>query len=202
MIFVALLLCSWSLNRSDWLMLAAIATVFAAYFPYYYSGGPDFGARYWYLMIVPLVALTVRGIHWADRAGAGPRASLVVIALCGLSVINYFPWRAIDKYYHYLDMRPDVRQFAKQHRFDGALVLIRGAMFPDYESAAIENPLDLSRRDATIYAWDRNDKARGATLRTYSDRPVWIVEGPTITRSGYRIVEGPIPAAALMERTP
>ena len=33
------------------------------FFFYWYSGGPDFGARYWYLILVPLVVLSVRGLQ-------------------------------------------------------------------------------------------------------------------------------------------
>jgi hypothetical protein len=197
LVFIALLLCTRAIGRSDWLMLSMIALVFTAYFFYYFSGGPDFGARYWMLMIVPLVALTARGLLWLADSPAGARVTVAALALSACAVVNYLPWRAVDKYYHYRGMQPGVRTLAKSHQFDGAIVLVRGRQFPDYASAAIENPIDLTSR-APIYAWDRDAAARAATLRAYQDRPVWILEGPSVTKSGFRVVEGPLPAAVVM----
>jgi hypothetical protein len=195
LIFVALFVCSRSLGRADALMMATMAAVFTAYALYWFSGGPDFGARYWFVMIVPFVALTARGIEWLARTPAGPRAGVAVLVLSALAVVNYFPWRAIDKYYHYLGMRPDIRELAREHRFDGALVLIRGPRGPDYASAAVENPVDLTSR-STIYVRDLNPETRAAVLRAFPNRPIWIVEGPTVTKSRYRVVKGPIPPTA------
>jgi hypothetical protein len=195
LLFAALFVCSRSMGRSDTLMVATMAAVFTAYAFYWFSGGPDFGARYWFVMIVPFVALTAQGIEWLARTPAGPRAHVAVLVLSTLAVANYFPWRAIDKYYHYLGMRPDIRELASQHRFDGALVLIRGPRGPDYASAAIENPVDLTSQ-STIYVRDLNPETRAAVLRAFPNRAVWIVEGPTVTKSRYRVVEGPIPPTA------
>ena len=121
--------------------------------------------------------------------------AVAVLVLSALALVNYFPWRAIDKYYRYLGMRPGVRELARQHSFDGALVLIRGARRPDYASAIVENPVDLTS-GAAIYVWDRDPATRDAVLRAFPNRPVWIVEGPSVTKSRYRVVEGPLPAAA------
>ena len=199
LIFIAMFLCSRATSHSDRLMMAVMAVVFAAHFFYYFSGGPDFGARYWFLMAVPLIALTVRGIEWLAQA-AGPRVFVAVLVLSAMAVVDYFPWRAIDKYYRYLDMRPDIRELASTHAFDGGLVLIRGRRGPDYGSAAVENPVDLTS-PAPIYAWDRSAEVRAALLRAFPNRPVWIVEGPTITKAGYRVVQGPLPAAAVTAQT-
>ena len=84
---------------------------------------------------------------------------------------------------------------AREHGFDGALVLIRGPRGPDYASAAVENPVDLTSH-AAIYVRDLNPETRAAVLRAFPNRAVWIVEGPTVTKSRYRVVEGPIPPTA------
>ena len=84
-----------------------------------------------------------------------------------------------------------------EHRFDGALVLIRGPRSPDYASAAVENPVDLTSR-STIYVRDLNPETRAAVLQAFPNRPVWIVEGPTVTKSRYHVVEGPIPPTAAL----
>ncbi|HET9530261.1 MAG TPA: glycosyltransferase family 39 protein, partial [Blastocatellia bacterium] len=103
LILAALLIFWGKKNRSDYVMLAAIAGVFGVYFFYWYSGGPDFGARYWYLMIVPFVALTVRAVQFLQsrlESGsitshhASARVSAAVLLLSCSALVNYFPWRA------------------------------------------------------------------------------------------------------------
>jgi hypothetical protein len=198
------------LRRGDWQMLAVIAAVFAVHFFYWYSGGPDFGARYWYLMLIPCVALSARGMQILegrlehDPGGSpldGVRIRALVLSLCALTLVNYFPWRAIDKYHHYLRMRPDIRRLAEEHHFGKSLVLIQGRRFPDYASAAIYNPIDL-HADAPVYAWDKMPEIRTQVLNAYADRPVWIIAGPSITKGGFKVLEGPLPARELLAREP
>ena len=88
-------------------------------------------------------------------------------------------------------MRPDIRYLAKEYGFGKSLVLIKGNNIPDYASAATYNPVDL-QADSPVYAWDQNAQVRTRLLKSFSDRPVWIVNGPSITHSGFKVVEGPI----------
>jgi 4-amino-4-deoxy-L-arabinose transferase-like glycosyltransferase len=196
LIFVTWLLCSGSLRRDDVLMLATIVAFAGAYFFYYFSGGPDFGARYWYPIVVPLVALTARGIQSIEQR-LGARVWIVTGALLLMTVTLYLPWRASDKYFQFRGMRPDIRALAAQHGFADDLVLVRGRRFPDYASAFAENPVDLTSK-VPIYAWDRDAEVRAAVVRVYGDRRVWIVDGPTVTGDGYRVVDGPLPASAVL----
>ena len=198
LLLLALLLLSGTLRKADYLMLAVIATVFGVHTLYWYSGGPDFGARYWYLMLFPCVVLTARGIQFLVmtlKSNADSlnylRVAIAIFSLCMLTLVNYFPWRAIDKYHHYLGMRPDVRYLAAQFNFGKSLVLIRGNQHPDYASAFAYNPLDL-KADAPVYAWDRDAKTTEQVLEVYRDRPVWILNGPSLTGRGYEVVSGPL----------
>lgn len=198
---IALLLFMGRLRREDWWMIAAVAVVAGLHSFYWFSGGPDFGARYWYLIIVPCIALAARGVEEVGRAVAGrtdregldPRVSVAVLALCVMAVAVFIPWRAIDKYYHYRRMDPGIVRLAEEHDFGRSLVLVRGRRHPDYASAAIYNPLDFGA-DAPIYAWDRSDSLRADVLAAYPDRPVWIVDGPTVSGDGYRVRAGPLEA--------
>jgi hypothetical protein len=52
---------------------------------------------------------------------------------------------------------------------------------------------------APIFAWDRSPEARRAVLERFGGRQVWLVDGPTVTGDGYRIVRGPVRASALIE---
>ena len=184
-------------------MALACLLVIVAYFPYYYGGGPDFGARYWYLLIVPCMVLAARGVLMLQQTLVSPlmhqRVLFAVFVLATLTVVNYFPWRALDKYRHSWGMRPDIRAMASDMDFGRSLVLVRGANHPDYVSAAVYNPLDY-HADAPIYAWDRDAEVRRRFLTAYSDRLVWILNGPTITGRGYEVAEGPVPAGVLLNR--
>jgi 4-amino-4-deoxy-L-arabinose transferase-like glycosyltransferase len=205
-LFAILFLISGSYRKSDYLMLAVILAVFAAFFFYYFSGGPDFGARYWFLMIVPLVALSVRGIQYLegkldDRLPGNSALVLSMVLVLGvMALVNYFPWRAIDKYYHYLNMRPDIRELAEEYNFGRSLVLISGNEHPDYASAFVYNPIDM-QADAPIYAWDQSEDVRRQVVSAYLDRPVWFVNGPTVTQAGYEIVAGPISGEQVINKT-
>lgn len=206
-LLAAWLVISRQYQKSDFLMMTVILGVFIALFFYYFSGGPDFGARYWFIMIVPLVALSVRGLqNLVDTHGEGlafktegsVRAVGGILILSVLTLTLYFPWRITDKYQNYLNMRPDLLALADRFDFGKSLVMVQGDNHPDYASAAIYNPLDFFA-DAPIYAWDKDPATRRNLLEIYPDRSVWVIQGPTLTGDGYRIVEGPVPANKLLQ---
>lgn len=60
-LWLVFLLALWGPKRSDAIMWGWLAAIWAAMSLYWFSGGSDFGARYWYAMILPCVVLTVRG---------------------------------------------------------------------------------------------------------------------------------------------
>ena len=199
LLFVALLLFGRGARSIDFAMVFTIVAVIGALSFYWFSGGPDFGARYWYLTIVPLAALSARGIEFLkevlERAGPkgapdGARLHLAVVILCGLTLVNYLPWRAIDKYFHYLGMRPDIGRLGEEYDFRESLVFVRGDRFPDYMAAALYNPIDLSSA-SPLFVWDRGPALRARLLEAYPKRRVWVVNGPTITGRGFQVVQRP-----------
>ena len=50
------------LRRADWWHVVVLGVIVGIHSFYWFSGGPDFGARYWYLIIISCVALAARGI--------------------------------------------------------------------------------------------------------------------------------------------
>jgi 4-amino-4-deoxy-L-arabinose transferase-like glycosyltransferase len=204
LVFLAVLLFSRRMVRADRLLLITILAIIGVHSFYWFSGGPDFGARYWYLILFPCMALTARGITHAgallagdgDSDNARTRTLLLALTLSAMALLVFVPWRATDKYYHYRKMRPDVRTLARDHDWGRVLVIIRGNRHPDYASAAIYNPLDL-QASAPVYAWDRGPEVTRRVLDAFADRDVWLVDGPTLTRNGYRITRGPVPASVL-----
>lgn len=198
LVLVTLLVATGTVAGADWLMVAFGGVIFTGYFFYYFSGGPDFGARYWFPVIVPLVALSARGLARLERM-AGPRAALGIMVMTALALAIFVPWRAVDKYHWYRGMRPDVRELAAAHGFGRDLVLVTGSRFPDFASAAAENPVDLTG-PAPVYAWNRSPDVQAALLRAFADRRVWIVEGPSVTHDGFRVAAGPLTPAEAAAR--
>ena len=183
----------WGRWRSaDRLMAMAAAAVVVVHAAYWFAGGPDFGPRYWFLLIVPLVALSARG---AVSLGTGDEArGRVAAAMLGLAVgaiVLFIPWRAVDKYHHYRGMRPDVRELAVREGFGSSLVLVRGRRHPDFASAAAYNPVDLGEAVPVYAWWDGGADQRRALEAAFPGRRVFVIEGPSVTGSGYRIAERP-----------
>ncbi len=204
---VVFLLFSKNKRKSDYLLFIIIFVIAATYSLYWFSGGPDFGARYWYLMIIPLMGLTLRGIEVlqekfeiaaTDSSLNSIRVIAAILSLILISFLNFYPWRAIDKYHHYRGMRPDIRQLNAEYNFGKSLVLIRGN-YSDYQSAWSYNPIDF-KADVPIYAWDQNGDIRTRLLNEYIDRPVWIINGPSITNSNFKVIEGPLNSQELLKR--
>lgn len=206
--FIALFIVAGNWQRRDLLMLAVIALTVGVFALYWYSGGPDFGARYWYIILVPCVVLTVRGMQVLktklDTANGGLKnaaayISSAAVILVVLSLFSYVPWRALDKYRNYLNMQPDILALAQANSFGNSLVLIRGESFPDYASTLAYNPLDWQAAEP-LYAWARDAAMTDALLKAYPDRPVWLVEGPTRTENSFRVIAGPLAAAEMSDR--
>jgi hypothetical protein len=206
-LIIGFILFSGSLRKSDYLMVAVIISVVGIHIFYYFSGGPDFGARYWYFVIIPCVVLTVRGMQYSgtrmnassNKGGLNRTKIIVAVLLLSISsIVNFFPWRSVDKYHHYRDRRPDIRYIAEENNFGKSLVLIQGDQNRDYTSAAVYNPLDWNA-NAPIFAWDKNPEVRKELLSVYSDRPVWIVQGATLNNGSFKVRAGPLSAHKLEE---
>lgn len=204
LIFVLIFVFSKSPAKRDLWAWLTIFTVISAYALYWYHGGPDFGARYWFLCIIPFVGLTVRGMEnfslQPKKAGnMDARIVLAVIILAAFTLVNYLPWRAFDKYHNYLGIRADISQMKRNYDWRNALILIRGAESPDYQAAWIHNPLDFET-DAPIFAHDKTAELRKRLFEAYPERTVWIINGPTVTGRGYEISGVPMKAADLLKK--
>jgi len=198
------LLVAGAARWADYRLLLVVLVVAGLHSLYWFNGGPDYGARYWFLILLPMIALTVRGAcHIGSHLPARqPGMTQVVTGMLALSIAGmttFMPWRAIDKYFHYNNMRPDIRQLAKRHDFSNGLVLIGGNRFDDYMSAAVYNSPEIVT-GPVIYAWDRDAATRNALLTAFGNRVVWLVDGPTVTGAGFRVAAGPLSAVELLNR--
>ncbi|MCA0374503.1 MAG: hypothetical protein LCH84_02465 [Gemmatimonadetes bacterium] len=195
---VGSLLLTWVLlvgrarTRRDTALLASLIVLVAVQHLYWFSGGPDFGARYWFLAIVPLVALSARALL-ASGSMLLPGAALLTIS----TLVVFVPWRAADKYHHYRGMRPDVRALMADTTYQGGVLLLRGRAHPDLGSAEVYDDLRFAS-SAPLVAWDRDPTVRRQLARVFGTRRFWIVDGPSLTGDGYRVVAGPYAALDLL----
>lgn len=201
---------SGRLTYIDRWMLFFLAVIFGFQSLYWFSGGPDFGARYYFLAVVPLVALTVSATRELGQTlGAAPPSSSLgqtiiltgLLVLCVSSLINFVPWRAIDKYHHYRGMRPDIRNMLATTDFGPALLLISGKANPDLSSALVYTAID-PYGEKPVIAWDKSLAVRQRLLEAYPDRQVWLIDGPSRTGTGYHVTAGPLSSSELMEKPP
>ena len=190
---IALVLVARRPSKSDWWMILTVFAVTTAHHFYWFSGGPDFGARYWYLIIVPCIALAARSLERLEGLAGSPRVLSAAAALTAGTVLLFIPWRSMDKYWHYRGHTPGAGALAREHHAGRSLILVRGNRDRDYASAQPENPVDLTAPQP-IFAWDRSAAARAAVLEAYRDRPIWFFDGPSIADGGWRVVAGPISA--------
>ncbi len=205
LLIAAIFLVSGSVRKRDAWACFSIAAIVGAYGLFWYHGGPDFGARYWFLSIIPLIALTVRGIEWLGNTDSlknlklrpiNTRLTLAVLSLSFITLICYVPWRASDKYYHYLGMEPGIRRLSDAYHFGRSLVLVRGSEYPDYQSAWTFNPVNFDG-NVPIYAFDRDPEVRSRLLQAFPDRRFWVVDGPSVTGGEYRVAAGPLTAVQM-----
>jgi hypothetical protein len=204
LLLLVALLCSGRLRRMDWAMLGIIGLVVGLHAFYWFGGGPDFAARYWFLILVPCLALTARAPAALLGGGtpAATRGVVMLLALSASAMLTWIPWRSVEKYHGFRYMTPAMRDFVASTPLENALVLVRGRRHPDYHQAALENPLDLGDQSRTIFAWDRTAEIRRAAVSAFPTRVVYIVDGPTITGAGFRVVAGPLPAGSLAAELP
>ncbi len=201
------LLKSGRLGQVDRWMLVFTGVNFGFQSLYWFAGAMSFGARYYFLAIIPLIALTVRAVRYLEHhidatLPSGSRGQgailMAVLVLCSSALINFLPWRAIDKYHHYRDMRPDIRKMIAKEKLGPVLLLISGKRQPDLNSAMAYSAIDPYGNEP-IVAWDKNPSVRRRLLEAYPDRQVYLIDGPSITGAGYRVTAGPVSSAKLLQ---
>jgi len=177
------------------LMAITLAVVVALHGAYWFSGGPDFGARYWYLIIVPCVVLAARALmtlggEKRPSAGVRPIAAAVLLSISALAV--FLPWRGADKYRTYRGIRPDFMTMKSDERFRDALILVRGRRHPEWAAATLANERQPGSSSAPVFAWDRDEKTRQALMAAFPTRTIWLVQGPSVESGPVRVIAGPV----------
>ena len=177
LILLFLLAGKW--QRSDRYLIALAVASPVCYSAYWFSGGPDHGARYWFGALVPFVALTARGVQLIalGKSPSAVRRSAVWIAVglaCVGSIVTFLPWRMRVKYFRYRDVTPEIGRIAAQPQMQGALVFIHSPRRSDFQSAFVLNAPDLSSGE-TIFANYLDAGSRARVAQAFADRPVWVI---------------------------
>lgn len=189
-----LLLAVWyRLSRTDWLLVGWLVAINALYALYWFASGPDFAARYWFLAVVPLCALTARGLQELGRRAVGTqdaRAQARLAAALALGVIQatlvFIPWRGTDKYYRYFNTGPDVRDALQEGSWPPGVYVVRGANQPDYAAAMIYAAPDLAG-GRHVFVFDSLPDTEALVRRAYPDAAIRWLDGPSLTGGGYRV---------------
>ena len=194
--FVYLAAASRGIKRQDFVFAGIALAIIAGHSLYWFSGGPDIGARYWYQAAVPFVVLTIAGLNTIDerlRRAHVPATNglrLFVVLACLVAFPNTITWRAFGKYHRYRGMSADVRALAQQHSFGTSLVFVRAPDRVDYTSAFILNPPTLSDT-GPIYVLELNAQQREKMMRAFPSRPVWVIGYPTAERTRMQVLAEP-----------
>jgi hypothetical protein len=173
----ALAVVLWRWKRSDLLFFGVAAAVVLGHTAYWFPGGPDYGARYWYQALVPLVLMTVRGgqllADLGDAEGVVRRRRRIAFAFAtatACALVTFVPWRAWGKHYRYRDIGRDGPELVASIERP-SVVFVSSDRVSDYQSVFNLNPIDL-HADRTVIAWDAGPESRAAVLSAFPGRPV------------------------------
>lgn len=184
----------------DGLVVGLVAFIVVGHSFYWGHGGPDFGARYWYLMLVPMAVLTVRGletvIHGLASRGStdllAARAGIFVALACASAMLTVVPWRAAVKYDRYRGIARDFQNIVELHGIENSLIFVRSPRRSDYQAAFTFNPPTLDY-GGNVFARDAGARNANAVLAHFPGRPVWVVGRESETDSTIDVIAGPLP---------
>lgn len=170
-------------SRTDAAAASVVGVILAAYTLYWFSGGPDYGARYWFLVIGPMAWFAVRGLgalreRLHDRfpgARVGARLGIVLAVLVVGSLTVFVPWRACGKYAGYRGFHGGYRALAANPELAGALVLVATEHDVDYASAFFLNDPSLPP-ERPVFVRDRGAAWNAETIAGFGRPAVWRVE--------------------------
>ncbi|CAN5258436.1 hypothetical protein BH11PSE2_BH11PSE2_09010 [soil metagenome] len=168
-------------NKLDLAMAALIVALIGGFSLYWFNGGFDIGARYWWMILPPLIGLSVRGAltlterftHLDPQASTRVGVTIAVLAAIGLTVFS--PWRATTKYFEFRGFHTDYRRLAHQPALKGALVFVGGTS-NDFGSAMIFNELAPSATKP-LFVRDLGPDADAKVMAAFPGRPVVYVTG-------------------------
>lgn len=170
---------------------------------YWYYGGYFIGARYWFLMLVPLVVFTALGIRTAaDKAAkilpdaqTDMRLGAAVSFLGLVSILVFVSWVAVNRYPGSNQYHDAYKKLARQPDFQNALVFItlpaNGRPEAEYGSAFWLN--DFAPTATTpIFARNLGPDSVLEVAGNWPERAIYFVNGRENNADTIDIVRGPV----------
>jgi hypothetical protein len=158
---------------------------------YWYSGA-DYGARYWYQALIPVVVLSARALTYSD--GSRPTLAPTALLLCLIGTFVFMPWRAVTKYIGYRGMGNSVVRLSRACDMTDGLVLVRDAMAPKpfsaYAMAGLLNTPGFAGH-APVFAREVSAEVTAKLQAAFPQRSLWIIQVPDDPRGDARILVGP-----------
>jgi hypothetical protein len=183
-------------QQSDALFLAVVAATVVGQGFYWYPG-TDYGARYWYQLLVPCCVLAARVL--AHASPLSPRLAPAALVLSAIGALVFLPWRAATKYVGYRGMNASVIRLASDCPMTNALVLVHDASddspFWAYGAAAILNEPGFPS-GAPVFARDVSHAVTHALQVAFPGRPVWTIAVAREPFGRAQLVENPASAGA------
>ena len=181
------------LRTWDRLALALLALLGVVYNAYWFSGGPDFGARYWYLMIFPILWLSLRGLETLNKRldsrfparRCELRLAAVLLLLITTTLLVFLPWRIVARYEGYRGFHAGYRAL-QEDLPKNALVLVSTKSDIDYACAFLENDPELPA-DRPVFVRVRNEDDVARLRAAWPDRTPIRVQGSIDPRAPVRI---------------
>lgn len=160
--------------------VAFMAAAIALYSLYWFSGGPDYGPRYWYSLLPPLMLLSARGLvtlvsvlrERTQVSALGTRIGLVCLLLCVVSLAAYDPWRVVAKYVDYRSKTPLFHELLESGAFgsDGLVIVDADG---EGEYAALELNDLVPGENGPVFARDLGPESNTALVAAFPGRPVY-----------------------------
>lgn len=183
------------LRREDGLWLGYVASVVGAFSCYWFSGGSDFGPKYWYVLLPATVVLL--GL-WGDRIRRAlpeqhalrPVAPAALVAVVLLSGLHFLPWRLVDRYYHRKPCPANLAALERTHDWDNALVFVENARSENFGQAFVRNDVDFEP-PGPVYARRVDPETDARLAAWFKGRQVWVIRAPSHPGEDFVVLSGP-----------
>lgn len=183
-------------SREDALFIC-IAVVIVIGQGFYWYAGADYGARYWYQVLVPCCVLAAK--VFSSSSDQTRRLAPAALVLSVLGVCVFVPWRAATKYLGYRGMNDAVVRLVRDCPMTNGLVLVQDATgdapFAVYAAAAMLNRPDFND-PAPIFARAVSPEVTRDLHAAFPGRAVWEITVPREPWDAAHVVVRPPDAAA------
>ncbi len=186
-------------TRIDLFISSVLVAIIVAYSLYWFSGAFYIGPRYWFMLFIPMIYLSVRGVETLqERLRSVPeidhatyRVYIGLAVLCLFATISFTSWRGVTKYHEFRGGHGDYRELLETGNFSDSLIFIKSKRKSDFGSTFIYNSPDLAG-DGPLFVRDLGSTANRELARSFPDRTVYYAIGRGKSNRKVHLVAGPL----------